>query len=80
MSTALQLHQIINQLTEENAALLEIYAEFLLYRQKGKSTLPARTKGEGGEQTSDQLKRLKAFKGKAKYPNTPTNKYEVYEQ
>lgn len=34
MSTALQLNQIIGQLTEENIELVESYAEFLLHRQQ----------------------------------------------
>ncbi len=81
MPTDLQLYRIIGQLTEENASLLESYAEYLLFRQKGKQ-IPVLKKSNATEfgQTSDRLKTVRKFKGKAKYPDTPTNKYEVYEQ
>ena len=75
MTTALQLSQLIGQLTPENAAILETYAEFLLQQQykKGESSLATSA-------IPDHLKTALKFKGKAKLPKTSTPKTEVYEQ
>lgn len=80
MSTALQLNQIIGQLTDENIALVELYAEFLLYRQHEKPLQNGKGKNEAGDLAIERLKRLRKHAGKAKYPDTPTDKYSVYEQ
>jgi len=77
MTTLLQLNQIIGQLTEENVDLLEFYAEFLLYRQKTKS---GNIRGLSKSADAARLGRLRKHAGKSKYPNTPTDKYAVYEQ
>lgn len=80
MSTALQLNQIIGQLTEENVILVESYAEYLLYRQRARTEKNGDEKKKSNKPTSERLKRLRMHAGKAKFPDTPTDKYAVYEQ
>lgn len=78
MTTALQLSHLIGQLTPENAAMLESYAEFLLLRQ------PKPSQSNGKKKTAppmpNRLKTAMKFKGKAKFAKIPTLKTEVYEQ
>ena len=103
MSTALQLHQIIDQLADENVGMLESYAEFLLQQQREhpvkknkkevissglESTSPIpdqawedeKQKKQPKQSVSERLKKLRKHAGKAKFPDTPTDKYAVYEQ
>lgn len=80
MHTALQLNQIIRQLTEENIVLVESYAEFLLHQQKEGVVKTRRIKNKSDKPVSERLKIARQFKGKAKFPNTETDKYVVYEQ
>lgn len=78
MTTALQLSQLIGQLTPENAAILEAYAEFLLLRQREHDEQNEAKKATTA--TSDRLKTASKFKGKAKFPQISTTKAEIYEQ
>lgn len=78
MTTALQLSQLISQLTPENTAILEAYAEFLLLRQREHDALNGTNKTTSA--MSDRLKTASKFKGKAKFPQISTTKAEVYEQ
>lgn len=80
MMTLLRLNQIIGQLTEENVDLLESYAEFLLYRQKTKNGKNGNVQRLSKSADAARLERLRKHAGKAKYPDTPTDKYAVYEQ
>jgi len=78
MTSALQLSQLIGQLTPENTAMLEAYAEFLLLRQHGHDAQNVTKKATNT--MPDCLKTALKFKGKAKFPNISTTKTEVYEQ
>jgi len=80
MSTALQLNQIIGQLTEKNIELVESYAEFLLHRQQDQPVKNGKEKKKTDNLVPERLKRLRKHAGKAKFPDTPTDKYSVYEQ
>jgi hypothetical protein len=78
MTAALQLSRLIGQLTPENIAILEAYAEFLLHRQAPAPTTEAEKTPTPS--TNARLKTAMKFKGKAKYPKAATTKIEVYEQ
>ncbi|MDO8366548.1 MAG: hypothetical protein Q7T20_07130 [Saprospiraceae bacterium] len=78
MTAALQLSQVIGQLTPENTAMLEAYAEFLLLRQHEHDTQIDSKKVPITK--PDRLNTASKFKGKANFPKISTVKSEVYEQ
>ena len=80
MSTALELHQIIGQLTEDNIELVESYAEFLLYKQQEHQLKKRKKKEQQTTSASNRLAIARQFKGKAKFPETKADKYIEYEQ
>lgn len=80
MNTALELDQLIRQLDSEDLPKVQAFIESLLSKEQKVNDRNGHSTVQKEDIAPERLKIAQKFRGKAKFPATPVNKYEVYEQ